>query len=497
LVIRAERLSTVALRWPPFAVIALGANLLVTLPLAWLLNIWQDEAYTLQTTGNGVAYAFHQALSFEQNAPLYFVLISLWRSLGDGIFYLRFFSVLCIGATILLAPAIARRYLPRQSDKLVTAVVACNPFLIWAALEIRVYAMIVLVSALLLLAFYDAFMAQRRTTGAAIAYAACVALALYTQYYLAFLVAGQALAVVVFYRRSLLRFVLAAIAAALAFLPMLAIVPGQVANFKDGFASPSLPYTFATLAGILMRYVLPLPVPHSTIAYLVLGVCALVALAIWRPKLQVTGNAAILLMTAGAVVLFAAGAYVSGVHILDRHAASLFLPAILSVFALFSFLPETSERRAATLWTAVAVTLSLLTLAITYHQLAKPGDWRRVSAYVRAHETPGEPIVVFEAENALPFAYYYRGLNRVVAVPHAVDFHRYSVTRFIIHDDSELRAAMPVEGRVWLITAGSCHSANVRFGCAKLERYVGSGYRVESDAEFDGARVRLLQKDAK
>ncbi len=92
MVIRAERLSSVALRWPPFAVIALGANLLVTLPLAWLLNIWQDEAYTLQTTSNGVAYAFHQALSFEQNAPLYFVLISLWRSLGDGIFYLRLFS---------------------------------------------------------------------------------------------------------------------------------------------------------------------------------------------------------------------------------------------------------------------------------------------------------------------------------------------------------------------------------------------------------------------
>ncbi|HEY6486732.1 MAG TPA: glycosyltransferase family 39 protein [Candidatus Cybelea sp.] len=486
-----------ALRWPPFAVIALGANLLVTLPLAWLLNIWQDEAYTLQTTSNGVAYAFHQALAFEQNAPLYFVLISLWRSLGDGIFYLRFFSVLCIAATILLAPALARRYLPRQNEKLVTAVVACNPFLIWAAVEIRVYAMIVLVSALLLLTFYDAFIAQRRTTGAAVAYAACVALALYTQYYLAFLVAGQALTVVVFYRRALLRLVLAGLAAALAFLPMLAIVPGQVANFKDGFARPSLPYAFASLAGILARYVLPLPVPHSTIAYLVLAACALAALAIFRPKLQRTGNGAILLTTAGAFVLFAAGTYVSGVHILDRHAASLFLPATLSVFALFSFLPEARERRAAAIWSAVAVALSLLVLIGTYHQLAKPGDWSRVSAYVRAHERPDEPIVVFEAENALPFEYYYHGPNRVVAVPHAVDFHRYVVTRFIIHGDAELRAAMPAQERLWLITAGSCRSANVRFGCAKLERYVERRYNVESDTAFDGARVRLLKKDAK
>ncbi|HEX4014776.1 MAG TPA: glycosyltransferase family 39 protein [Candidatus Cybelea sp.] len=483
-----------ALRWPPFAAVAVGFNLLVTLPLAWVLNIWQDEAYTLHTTGSGVAYAFHQALAFEQNAPLYFVLISIWRSFGDNIFFLRLFSVLCIAATVLIAPAIARRYLPKQNAGLVTAVVACNPFLIWAAVEIRVYAMIVFVSALLLLTFYDAFVAQRRSLWAVAGYAACVALALYTQYYLAFLVAGQALTVVVFYRRMLLQYVLAGIAATLAFLPMLAIVPGQVSNFKDGFAAPSLPYTIATLGGILARYVLPLPVPHSLVVYAGLGVCAVIALAIVRPKIVPTGNAAILLTTAAAFVLFAAATYVSGVHILDRHAASLFLPATLSVFALFSFLPPPRERRAATIWTVIAVTLSLLTLAKTYHHLAKPGDWRRVAAYVGANEKPNEPIVVFEAENALPLEYYYRGPNRIVAVPHAVDFHRYVVTRFRIENEAELRDAVPAQKRLWLVTAGSCRSANVRFGCATLERYVQSRYRVESDAEFDGARVRLLEK---
>ncbi|HEY2475822.1 MAG TPA: glycosyltransferase family 39 protein [Candidatus Cybelea sp.] len=486
-----------ALRWPPFAAIALGFNLLVTLPLAWVLNIWQDEAYTLHTTGGGVAYAFHQALAFEQNAPLYFVLVSLLRSFGDSIFYLRVFSVLCIGATILLVPALAQRYLPKQNAKLVTAVVACNPFLVWAAVEIRVYALIVFVSALLLLTFHDAFAKERPSLSAAIGYAACAALAVYTQYYLAFLVAAQALTVVVFYRRALLRFVLAAFAAVLSFLPMLAIVPGQVQNFKDGFAAPSLARALAGLVGILLRYVAPLPLAHTKFIYLAAGLGAVVTLAVVRPKLTRNGDGAILLMTSAAIIAFAAATYVAGVHILDRHAASLYLPATLSVFGLFSFFSDSRQRgRVTVVWSALVIVLSLLSLARTYHGLAKPGDWSRVSAYIQAHERPNEPVVVFEAENALPFAYYYRGPNRVVPVPHAVDFRSYVVTRFVIHDDAELHSALPSQRQIWLITAGDCRSANVRFGCTKLEGFVGRHYHVESDAPFEGARVRLLGKNA-
>ena len=100
---------------PALAFVAAGINLAITLPLASLLNIWQDEAYTLETTSRGIGYAFAQAVGFEQNAPLYFVVISIWRHLGDGIFHLRLFSVACIAVTVLLTPAIARRYVPRSN----------------------------------------------------------------------------------------------------------------------------------------------------------------------------------------------------------------------------------------------------------------------------------------------------------------------------------------------------------------------------------------------
>jgi hypothetical protein len=403
--------------------------------------------------------------------------------------------VLCIAATVLLTPAIARRYVPRVDPLLPTAVVACNPFVVWAAVEMRVYALIVLVSALLLLTFYDAFMKKPPSLASAAGYAACVAGALYTQYYLAFLIVAQGITLAIYCRKSLPRFALAGVAGALAFVPMLAIIPGQVQNFKDGFASPSLVHALAGLAGILLRYVLPLPVPHAKMFYAAILAAAALALLAVRPKPSVAENGPILVTTAFASLLFAAGTYASGVHILDRHAALLYLPSTLGLFAVLCSLPAPLRRRATLAWTCLVVVLSALMLGRTYGALAKPGDWPRVAAYLRAHETGDEPIAVFEAENALPLSFYYHGSNRVVPIPHGVDFRSYRVSRFVIHDDAELAGAIPAERRLWLVTAGACTSANVQFGCTTLERFVARCYRVESDVKFFGSEVRGIERN--
>lgn len=473
--------------------VALGLNLAITLPLAYVLNIWQDEAYTLQTTSQGLGYAFHQAIGFEQNAPLYFFLLTIWRHVGAGVFSLRLFSVVCIAVALTLVPGLARRYVPKVDAGLVTLAAACNPFAVWAAVEMRVYAMIVLVSALLLLTCYDAFLADRRSTPAAVLYAVCAAVALYTQYYLAFLIAAQGVTVLVYRRAALVRFAMTAGAAALAFAPMLAIVPEQVKNFKGAFAAPSLLHSSVGLAGILARYVLPLPFPHAKLIYAGLAMTAILALLLARRVLTPSGDAAILLMTACSCAFFAAGTYAAGVHVLDRHAASLYLPAILSIFAALTFLLAPLARRAAIAWLCLTLTLSLASLAQTYRPLAKPGDWIRAVAYLRAREQPHEPIAVFEAENALPLAYYYDGPNRIVAIPTAVNFKVYDVSAFVIHSARELGATMPRARRIWLITAGECTSGNIVFGCNALERFVAAHYRVESDASFYGSRIRLLE----
>jgi hypothetical protein len=404
--------------------------------------------------------------------------------------------VLCAAGSLALVPGIARRYVPRIDAGLITVAVAWNPFFFWAALEMRVYALIMLASALLLVTFYDAFLDAHPRRFAAVLYAACAAVALYTQYYLAFLIAAQFVVLCIYRRKSLPAFLIAADAAAIAFAPLLTIIPGQVQNFRSPFAPPSTAKSFGTLASIMAHYVMPLPLAHPKVAYAIIAFAlAAVVTALFlvrRATFLKSGDALLPVTTVLAAGIFAAVTHVAHVQVLNRHGAALYIPAVVSVCALITFLREDVRARAARAWCCIAILASLVSLAQTYAHVAKPGDWLRVVAMLRAHEAPGEPIAVFEAENALPFGFYYHGRNRIVPIPEGVNFSRYDVSKFVVHDARQLQRTMPRGAHIWLITAGECSSADLQFGCDVVERYVAAHYRVDYDSAFYQSRLRLI-----
>ena len=71
-------------------------HVLVATILAAILNVWVDEAYTLDTTGGSVSYAWNQAIQFELQPPGYFLILTAWRVIADSIFWLRMLSIFCI-----------------------------------------------------------------------------------------------------------------------------------------------------------------------------------------------------------------------------------------------------------------------------------------------------------------------------------------------------------------------------------------------------------------
>ena len=95
--------------WPLWVLMLV--SLALATPLAYLLNIRFDEAFTLNTTLDGPVYAVKQALGFGQQAPLYFLLISLWRTIDPSIFFARMFSVLCFPLIVWTAAEVSKRYI--------------------------------------------------------------------------------------------------------------------------------------------------------------------------------------------------------------------------------------------------------------------------------------------------------------------------------------------------------------------------------------------------
>src|SRR5439155_3068690 len=154
--------------------------------LSWELNVWRDEMYSLHTSALPVPDAARHAIAFELQPPVYFALLAAWRTLDGSIWFARLLSSCFGAATIVVAAALSRRFAPRLHSAYAAALVATHPFVVWAGTEIRVYALVLFLSTLLTLTFVDAYWAASSRARSRLAFAAVATVALYTQYYLSF-----------------------------------------------------------------------------------------------------------------------------------------------------------------------------------------------------------------------------------------------------------------------------------------------------------------------
>jgi uncharacterized membrane protein len=187
----------VASRWALWAVVALGALLRL-----WGLgrqSFWYDEWLTTEATGSSLADLPRHVANREGIPPTYFLVMWVWaRLFGEGELALRTVSALAGILTIPLAYAVGREVLPRRGHTvgLVAALlVAVHPMLVWYSQEARPYALLACFGAASLLGCVRVWRRGRRVDLVlwAVAGAATVAV----HYFGGFVVAGEALALLV------------------------------------------------------------------------------------------------------------------------------------------------------------------------------------------------------------------------------------------------------------------------------------------------------------
>lgn len=477
----------------------IAAHLALALPLAAWLNIWEDEAYSLVTTSRGVHSAIGLALREELQPPLYFAALALWRrAVGESIFAARLLSVVLAVLTICITAGLSRRYLPGRHPGWLASAVAFNPFLVWAALEIRVYAAAVLLSGLLLRFYHDGFAAVEPRRRARVWFAVTAVAALYTQYYLGFLLA--ALAVPLLVRRNwpgLRRYLAAMSVAAAGFAPVACLLPWQFCQHTGDVRE-------AVTAWHAVRHVVSLAAQHLTDApgprlldLMLSGAWAAVAGAFacrQRPPHRRPLQALSIATVALAACLMLLTPVVGTGLVARRHAAVLFLPTVVTAFGWIA----TGPRKA--LWGAAVFSLCLhaATLADTYRPLAKRGDWQRVTQYIMQQEQPRQPILVFRASRIWPLEYYYRGVNRLVPIPPQAGAEQFSPRSQVLTDEEQIATAIasaePDPRAIWLITSGAKTYLGVDFRGDILDRYVSRHFDVVLERQFYQSQVKLLRR---
>ena len=515
------------LRFPAFLILL---HLAVTLPLAYWLNIWMDEASTLYTTQNGFFQTFQNVFADEKQAPLYFLLLSLWRTLDGSIFFARLLSIVFSCLAIRFFCGLARSFFDESPARFISLLFALHPFLIWSSLEIRGYSLVILLSVLLLKFFEENFYRtekekqlkqdeQRRRdkifSSSALtgenprAFFVLTAIAaLYTNYYLGFLLAGcfAALPVLKKFKQARAYF-LQMLIVGLAILPLLWIIKEQLDVNANYFQADK---SFVEGAKIIWNHGLSLTFPtefspqseSSAVSFIriwlvrfgIFLTCFLLARNGFR---QINKDISLFGIISIVIVAFLLFAYflLGGVYVALRHTAVLLVPLFIFVPLLLSaVLPRRS-------WIFFAVVFSLLypySVYKNYPQMAKRGDWIRVARFIEANEAPNQPIIVFQNYDALSLPFHYKGVNRILPDENffAWSFEENPSSPAALQKQIEfvISEIPPGAGEIWLATEEICQDAKTRIACQPLENFVQANYTIEKQKDFYLERVRLLRK---
>ncbi len=528
-------------------------HLAIVLPLAYVLNVWLDEAWTMQTTSQNLFSAWTNALADERQAPLYFLIITLWRKLFDSLFFVRLFSIICSVATISLIPSLTRRFFnlatedtentenkreidnfdEEQQNKIeyreifskhsvppvssvaknllpiiLTAVVALNPYLIWASLEARGYALVILLSVLLLLNWFDGYADENiespKRLRAQIFYVFLALISLYTNYYLGFLLFANACALIPLKRwKPLLMNVLQMICVGILFLPLVWIIKEQMAVNGDYFRPESSILAAAKVFwGYFQNFLLPadensevlLKIRLWTFRLSIIVLLILFFRNLFRFRWQKIVTVGVIFFVAFAFY-FAAYLAVGATYVEYRNFAPLFIPFLL-LFAAFLF--EVAKVKGSIVWLILLLSFSSFALFSKYQLLAKNGDWNRVAKFIEQNETANQPITAFYVYDSIPLRFSYHGANEIfpkkVGFDWGAEDELGSPKRNVKQIEFLISQLPPNPQEFWLVTDVMCDDEKRFLECAPLENFVETNYTVERVERFYLRKVRLLKR---
>jgi mannosyltransferase len=109
-------------------------------------GLWLDEAYSLNTSQRGLADVLRQALHFELQPPVYFVLLHWWLALCSSLVCARLLSTACAAGVLFGLDALAPLLGPNHPRLFLALLGALSPMLLWAGSTARGYALTALIA---------------------------------------------------------------------------------------------------------------------------------------------------------------------------------------------------------------------------------------------------------------------------------------------------------------------------------------------------------------
>lgn len=376
-----------------------------------------DEAQSLWQTSRSPMTIFN-IISQDVHVPLYSLILHFWQVLfGNGVTGARTLSLIFYVATIPMVYLVGRETLGRTIGLFSAVLFAISPFMNWYGNEIRMYTLLTLLSVISHFFFLRVF--RRGSAGDWFGFGLTTVLGMYTHYFFAFILLGQALFYLAyrtqFPRRSFRKFLLVAVILALAFAPWIWLVlhNGSAGNTRPNLASPSSVDVFNTFSQFLFGF------QNDHLNALILSlwpVSVLLGFFALRKGRQVSPNAVYFFI---ATTLPIVAAYVISVVatpvFLSRYLVISLPPLYLFVGWLFAgYTPKLAKVVRTMLIIGMLVTLAYETLSPA---VPVKEDYRTASETIAAETGPQDVVILSAPFTVYPFEYYYQGPAAVETLP--------------------------------------------------------------------------------
>jgi 4-amino-4-deoxy-L-arabinose transferase-like glycosyltransferase len=389
-------------------------------------GFWFDEANTAQLVRFSPGQMLGLLPQSESTPPLYYCVAWVWaRIFGFHEAGLRSLSALCGVLTIPVAYLVGARLISRRAGVIAAALTACSPLLIWYSQEARSYAMLVLLTALSLLAFVTARTAP--TPRALAFWVLASGLALATHYYAAIAVVPEAVWLLARQRRH------HAVQAAVAIIAVCGFALIPLALSQNGTGHDR--WIASAPLGLRLRQIVPqFLIGTGAPARLVLRDVSLVlvVIAVARLALDVRAPERGPALVAGGLALagfaLSLGLVLVGFDdLITRNVLALWLPAaVLSAGALAAWRGHGIGIAIATVLCAIGL---IAAIGVAADRSLQRPDWRYVARALGIAPAPqrggtgdvgpvrpaGRAILIQHYRTLLPLSLYLPGLRAMPA----------------------------------------------------------------------------------
>jgi len=405
-------------------------HLLITIPLAYLLNVWYDESCSLSTSNGSIFHTIKRSFDFEYQPPFYFVLLNLWRKFDDSYFFARLLSIFFSSASLFISYKFIKQYLMIKKPGFVTFLIAINPFLIIYALEIRLYTLVIFLSASLIFLMYEIYFFDNKSKIYRIIFMALSIISLYTQYYTGFLLIGIGISVLIYkgwnkFKVYLIDMIFPVLSI-LGLIPFLNSISKQIVLGGETAVNLTTSGIIEFVKGRMVTYLFSLDtsaldfLSRYEVWLFILLLCAIFLISIKNQVKELIKVITFRKYSTLPIVIVLFLSFVLIVIKFDpemaaiRHTAILFLPLIYLAASLIFI---TTNKKYIIFWFLLFTILYSSSLINKFSlPLAKEGDAIRISKYLEYWEKPNELILTPYDIIAMPLRVHYKGINPIISL---------------------------------------------------------------------------------